>query len=348
MSILAVDHRVPAETSGPLPPAAPPAPVPTPPGSAGLPSAAFGTPGPPAPPGAVGEADVTLARTDPFWSAFLRQPRAIAGAATVLALVAVAILAPLLSPHPPNLVLSNGLTLTGAPIAPALHMPFILGTDQVGRDELSRLVYGSRTSLLVGTLSTGAALVVGTLVGIASGYYGGILETVLMRVVDVIMSLPLLLAVILLASLMRPSVLTVVGAIAFFTWPVLARVARSQTLEVVRRPYVDAARALGARNAGILWRHILPAVFPVALTYSSLQVATNILTAASLSFLGIGVPPPAADWGSMTAQGLAYYQVAPWLVLLPGTALAVTTLGFNYLGDGLRLAVDPMGRHRAR
>jgi peptide/nickel transport system permease protein len=279
---------------------------------------------------------------------FARQPRALVGGGLVLLLVAVAALAPALSPHPPNLVLTDGLTLAGAPIAPEWHLPFVLGTDQVGRDELSRLVYGSRTSLLVGTLSTGAALVVGTLVGIASGYYGGAIETLLMRLVDVIMALPLLLAVILLASLMRPSVLTVVGAIAFFTWPVLARVARSQTLEVARRPYVDAARALGAPDTRILARHILPAVFPVALTYSTLQVASNILTAASLSFLGIGVPPPAADWGSMTAQGLAYYQVAPWLVVLPGMALALTTLGFNYLGDGLRLAVDPMGRHRAR
>ncbi len=294
------------------------------------------------------DSGVAPARGPQFWLLFARQPRAVVGAAIVLLLVAVAVVAPLLSPHPPNLVLANGLTLAGAPIPPMFHMPFVLGTDQVGRDELSRLLYGSRTSLLVGTLSTGGALVAGMLVGITSGYFGGLAETLLMRVVDVIMALPLLLAVILLASLMRPSVLTVVGTIAFFTWPVLARVARSQTLEVVRRPYVDAARALGASHAGILWRHVLPAVFPVALTYSTLQVATNILTAASLSFLGIGVPPPAADWGSMTAQGLAYYQVAPWLIVLPGTALALTTLGFNYLGDGLRLAIDPMGRHRAR
>jgi len=281
-----------------------------------------------------------------FWVTFRSQPRALVGGGIVLLLVAVAVFAPALSPNPPNLVLPNGLTLAGAPIPPMFHMPFILGTDQVGRDELSRLVYGSRTSLLVGTLSTVLALIAGIVVGTASGYFGGTFDTLLMRVVDVIMSLPLLLAVILLASLMRPSVLTVVGAIAFFTWPLLARVARSQTLEVRRRPYVDAALALGASHTRILARHVLPAVFPVALTYSTLQVASNILTAASLSFLGIGVPPPAADWGSMTAQGLAYYQVAPWLVLFPGIALALTTLGFNYLGDGLRLTVDPYGRHR--
>ncbi len=320
MSILAIDTPMPQhQTAGAPPPSEPPV-------------LASGGP----------------TRVGRFWPLFLRQPRALVGVGIVVVLLAVALLAPVFSPYPPNLVLPNGLTLVGAPIAPELHMPFILGTDQIGRDELSRLLYGSRTSLLVGILSTGAALVAGTVVGTVSAYYGGALDTVLMRVVDVIMSLPLLLAVILLASLMRPSVLTVVGAIAFFTWPVLARVARSQTLEAVRRPYVEAARALGARDGGILVRHVLPAVFPVALTYSTLQVATNILTAASLSFLGIGVPPPAADWGSMTAQGLAYYQVAPWLVILPGTALAVTTLGFNYLGDGLRLAVDPMGRHRVR
>jgi peptide/nickel transport system permease protein len=320
--------------------------TPAPPEPPVAPTLAAGPPTPP--PGRAALAEEAPLRGAGFWVLFSRQPRAMVGAGIVLVLVLVAVLAGVLSPYPPNLVLTNGLSVTGAPIAPEFHMPFILGTDQIGRDELSRLLYGSRTSLLVGTLSTGAALVAGTVVGIVSGYYGGVVETVLMRVVDVIMSLPLLLAVILLASLMRPSVLTVVGAIAFFTWPVLARVARSQTLEVVRRPYVDAARALGARDIGILVRHVLPAVFPVAITYSTLQVATNILTAASLSFLGIGVPPPAADWGAMTAQGLGYYQVAPWLVVLPGTALALTTLGFNYLGDGLRLAVDPMGHHRAR
>lgn len=282
-----------------------------------------------------------------FWRTFIRSPRAVAGLGIVVFLVLVAILAPLLAPYPPDLILPNGTSAIGGPIAPQWHMPFPLGTDALGRDELSRLLVGSRISLLVGTLSTAIALVLGTVAGVVSAYVGGLVETVLMRIVDVVMSLPLLLATILLASLMRPSAFTVVAAIAFFTWPLLARVARSQALEVSRRPYVQAAEALGATRWRILWHHVLPAVFPVALTYSTLQVASNILTAASLSFLGIGVPPPAPDWGSMAAQGLEYYQIAPWLVLFPGVALALTTLGFNYLGDGLRQAVDPHGRHRA-
>jgi peptide/nickel transport system permease protein len=284
---------------------------------------------------------VTPARSRSFVRRLFASPRAVVGAVIVVALLLVAALAPALAPFPPDRVLSNGLTPGGGPIPPEWHAPFFLGTDDLGRDELSRLLWGSQISLLVGTVSTLLALAAGLVVGVGSAYAGGWVDMLVMRVVDVIMALPLLLAVILLASLMQPSAWTVISAIAFFTWPYLARVARSQTLEVSQRPYVEAARALGSGHARIVWRHILPAVFPIALTYATLQVAGNILTAASLSFLGIGVPPPAPDWGSMAAEGLGFYQIAPWLVIFPGTAIAITTLGFNYLGDGLRQAIDP-------
>ncbi|HET6672653.1 MAG TPA: ABC transporter permease [Agromyces sp.] len=280
-----------------------------------------------------------------------RDPASIAAAVGILLIIVLALAAPLiaqLTGHGPNEQFRDiGLSPEGLPIAPGAT--FLLGTDQLGRDVLVRLAFGARISLVVGVAASLAAALVGVLVGITAGYFGGRVDTVLSRVMDLVMSIPFLLAAIALVSVAGPSIALSTAVIVFFTWAPLGRVIRGQTLALRRREFVEAARSLGAGPLSIIGRDILPNLMVPILIYTTLMVPGAIVFEATLSFLGMGVVPPTASWGGMLAEAAnnSIYLVAPWLVLIPGMALLIATLAFNTLGDGLRDALDPRATRKA-
>jgi peptide/nickel transport system permease protein len=263
----------------------------------------------------------------------------------VLVLLALAaVLAPVLAPHDPLATSLDGLTATGAPVGPGPGYP--LGADPNGRDVLSRLLYGARVSLVIGIVANGLATVIGVLVGMVAGYLGGWVETVLMRITDVVMSFPILLFCIALIAITGPSSRNVVIVIAIIYWTSLARIVRSLVLSLKEREFITAARTLGLSHLRIMVRHVLPHLVPAIIVYATLGVASSILIEASLSFLGIGVPIPDPSWGQMIDQGRQYFQIAPWLLFFPGIALVLTVLAFNLAGDWLRDLLDPHGLDR--
>jgi peptide/nickel transport system permease protein len=270
-----------------------------------------------------------------------RDPVALIAVTAVIVLALVAVLAPLLAPYDPLKAYSNGLSADGAPVSPG--SAFLLGTDPNGRDVLSRMIFGARVSLLVGVVATGLASVIGVLVGGIAGYAGGIVDSILMRITDVVLSFPILLFCVALIAITGPSTRNVMLVIAFGYWTYLARIVRGLVLSLKEREFVTAARTLGIGHAAILRRHILPHLVPAIIVYSTLGVATSILIEASLSYLGIGVPLPQASWGQMISQGQEYFQTAPWLLIAPGVALIVTVLAFNLAGDWLTDLLDPAG-----
>ncbi len=273
-------------------------------------------------------------RRTPRWlRALHRNPAALIGAAAVGAVVFVALAAPVLAPHDP-------VAQIAAPLRPPGH-PHLGGTDELGRDELSRLIFGARVSLFVGVLAVAIALGVGGTSGIAAGFYGGWVDNIAMRVMDVLFSLPALVLAIAITSILGPSLTNVMIAIGIVYAPTFARIARGPTLAVVGLPYIEAARALGASNRIIVLRHVLPNVSAPLLVQTTVSLSTAILTEAALSFLGLGTQPPTASWGLMLSAARQYMLIDPWIAVLPGCAIAVTVLGFNLLGDGLRDLLDP-------
>jgi peptide/nickel transport system permease protein len=268
-----------------------------------------------------------------------RDPVALISVLAVVVLALVAIFAPLLAPHNPLQAYPNGLSADGAPVSPG--STFLLGTDPNGRDVLSRLIFGARVSLLVGVVATGLASAIGVLVGAVAGYAGGIVDSVLMRITDVVLSFPILLFCVALIAITGPSTTNVMLVIAFGYWTYLARIVRGLVLSLKEREFVVAARTLGIGHRAILRRHILPHLVPAIIVYSTLGIATSILIEASLSYLGIGVPLPQASWGQMISQGQQYFQTAPWLLIAPGVALVLTVLAFNLAGDWLTDLLDP-------
>lgn len=268
-----------------------------------------------------------------------RDPVALISVLAVIVLALVALLAPLLAPHNPLQAYPNGLSANGAPVGPGSS--FLLGTDPNGRDVLSRLIFGARVSLLVGVVATGLASAIGVLVGGIAGYAGGIVDSVLMRITDVVLSFPILLFCVALIAITGPSTRNVMLVIAFGYWTYLARIVRGLVLSLKEREFVVAAKTLGIGHRAILRRHILPHLVPAIIVYSTLGVATSILIEASLSYLGIGVPLPQASWGQMISQGQQYFQTAPWLLIAPGVALVLTVLAFNLAGDWLTDLLDP-------
>lgn len=278
------------------------------------------------------------------WRRLRRDPSALIGLGLIALLVVVAALGPLLAPHNPNYQFSNGLNAEGLPVGPSREFP--LGTDTLGRDLLSRIIYGARVSLTVGLAANFIAIGIGTGVGLVAGYIGGLTETVLMRLTDVMLAFPSLLLAMALLTLIGPGLETVIIVIAFTSWASMARIVRGQVLSIKELEYVEAARAIGASRTRVLLRCILPQLDSVVLVYLTLNIAGAVLFEASLSFLGIGVQPPAADWGAMIASGQSYYQIAPWVFLFPGLALALMVFSFNLFGDGLRDALDPRGGGR--
>lgn len=274
------------------------------------------------------------------------QKLALACIVFITLLVAVAIAAPWVAPFPPEKTFFEGLSLEGAPLPPSSQ--FWLGTDLLGRDLLSRLIFGAQTSLIIGLVANGIALAIGTVVGVAAGFFRGWVGNVLMRFTDLMMCFPALLLAIVLAALFTPSLWIVAMVIAMVNWVQIARVVYTQTLSISERAFIEAARSLGASPLRILTHHVLPHLMPTIIVWGTLGIATTVLLEATLSFLGIGVQPPTPSWGNIIFENQSYFSSAPWLVFIPGAAIVSMAVAFNILGDVLRLALDPtMGERRA-
>lgn len=300
-------------------------------------------------------ADDIAARTPAqlFWRRFRRDRVAIASLAFISLLIVVAIAAPLVisilglpGPNVQNLNLTDSF---GSPLGPSGAHPF--GVDQLGEDVMSRVIYGSRVSLEVGVIGTGISTLIGVIVGLLAGFYRRWTDTLLMRTTDVVLSIPILLLGLgigaacsvrgCISGLIQPGLSTIIFLIALATWPYMARIVRGLVLSLREREFVEAARAMGASNARIMFREILPNLAAPVLVYASLQIPVNILIEASLSFLGVGIRPPTASWGQMVSAATPIFTTAWWYMVFPGAALLLTVLAFNLLGDGLRDALNP-------
>lgn len=277
------------------------------------------------------------------WERLRRDRVAMISLAVIVVIALLAIFAPLVARLTGHGVYQqfrqSGLTPDGLPVAPSSH--FLLGTDDLGRDILVRIAYGARISLFTGVVATSLAIAIGVVVGLTAGYFGRGVDTVISRLIDVVLAFPFLVFALAVASLIGPSLSLSVLIISFFSWASVARIVRGQVLSVREKEYVEAARSLGASDVRIMFRDVLPNVMAPVIVYSTLLIPTVIVFEATLSFLGLGVPPPTADWGGMIDESINYYQQAWWFVLFPGLALLVTTLAFNLLGDGVRDAFDP-------
>ena len=279
-----------------------------------------------------------------LWAGLIRRPLAIFGLAVILLISAVAAAAPLFAPYDPAEQFFEGLTLEGAPLSP--NRQFLLGTDLLGRDLLSRLIYGARTSLVIGIVANGVAVTLGALIGVTAGFFRGWVSSVLMRFTDLMMAFPALLLAIVLAALFRPSLWIVALVIALVNWVQVSRIIYTETRSLTEREFIDAERALGAGRARILFRHILPHLLPTIMVWGTLGISTTVLLEATLSFLGIGVQPPTPSWGNIIFENQTYFATAPWLVFFPGAAILLLALAFNLLGDTLRELLDPTQKGR--
>ena len=272
-----------------------------------------------------------------FGRALMRHPLALAGLAIVLLLVLVAALAPLLAPYPPS-----GQHL--ADRLQGLSMRHWLGTDELGRDILSRLIYGTRITLGIVALVTAISAPLGLAIGCTAGYAGGWVDAALMRMTDVFLALPRLILALAFVAALGPGIENAVLAIALVAWPPYARIARAETLALRRSDFIAAAWLAGASPWRIVLRHIMPLCLASVIVRVSLDMAGVILIAAGLGFLGLGAQPPAPEWGAMIAAGRKYMLDQWWVAAMPGIAIAVVSLGFNLLGDGLRDVLDPKQR----
>ena len=269
------------------------------------------------------------------WRRLRQDQFAIAGGIIVLFTLALALVAPLVAPHDP---LAQDSSIRLSPIGTAGHL---LGTDGNGRDMLSRLIYGSRTALLVATVPVLAAAAIGLIAGLVAGYRGGWVDAVIMRFADVLFAFPAILLAIAIVAALGPRLLNAMMALAIVFIPAFARLVRASVLSLRERDFVLAARAGGATPSTILGRHILVNALPPIIVFATLQTGQMIIFASALSFLGLGVQPPTPDWGSMANDGRNSMLVAPWVTTLPGIAIFAVSVGFNLLGDGLRDALDP-------
>ena len=308
--------------------------------------------------GALALQPVVVARKSPsrlFWERLKQDKVALAGGVVILLLVVLAIiggpLAEKLTGHPQNTpYTSQMLDAYGVPLGP--NSKFWFGADAEGRDLFVRTMYGARTSLFVGVVASGIAVLIGLVVGLIAGFFGGVVDTLLSRASDVLLAVPqILIAVGVVAAcssgkngcvggLIQPGITIVIAVITIFSWSYIARIVRGYTLSLREKEFVESARAAGAGNVRILATEILPNLIGPLIVYSTLLIPTNILFEAALSYLGLGVPADQASWGSILSDASGLYDVAWWLMLFPGAFLIITTLAFNLLGDGLRDAFD--------
>ena len=268
------------------------------------------------------------------WKRLVRNKLAMIGLAIVIFMAIIAIFAPYIAPYNPNERIKE-VSQKG----PSMQHWF--GTDILGRDIFSRVLYGTRISMLVGVVAVAISLVIGLFLGALSGFFGGISDAVIMRIADIFFAFPYILGAIVIMTVLGPGVLNVFIAIGILGWSSVARLFRSSILSIKEKEYIEAARAIGASNSRIIIKHILPNSFAPIVVYSTMNVGTAIIVEAALSFLGLGVQPPTPSWGKMLSESLNYINTAPWLMFFPGLAILITVLGFVLLGDGLRDALDP-------
>jgi peptide/nickel transport system permease protein len=265
---------------------------------------------------------------------FSRNTLSVIGAAVVLALMTISLLAPFLSPYDPTTIdVYNVLSPPGK-----AHW---LGTDELGRDLLSRIIWGSRVSLKVGVVAVGIALMIGILVGSVAGFYGGKVDALLMRFVDIMLAFPTFFLILAVIAILEPNIYTIMAVIGVTGWMDVARLVRAEFLSLKERDFVDAGRAIGISNARLIFRHILPNALSPVFVAATFGVAGAILTESGLSFLGLGVQPPDPSWGNILTSGKDNIEIAWWLSLYPGLAILITVLSYNLVGEGLRDALDP-------
>jgi peptide/nickel transport system permease protein len=269
---------------------------------------------------------------------FFRHRLAAVGLVVSILLILSAVLAPWLAPDDPLRI--NVLKKFVAPGEDG----FLLGTDELGRDLLSRLLYAGRISLSVGFVAMLVTVSIGTIVGLVSGFYGGWVDTVLMRITDALMCFPTIFLLLVLASFVGPSLMSITIIIGVTAWMELARILRNQTLALRERDYVHAARSLGAPNSRILFRHLLPNSLAPIMVSATLNIANAVLLESYISYLGYGIQPPDASWGNMLNKAQSYFDDAPWVAIFPGLIITLTVVSFNFIGDGLRDALDPRSK----
>lgn len=265
---------------------------------------------------------------------YCKNKLAVAGAIVIILLSLAAILSPLITRYDPN-----AINLAEIYKPPSLDHPF--GTDMNGRDVFARVMYGARISMSVGFISSGLAGIIGVIIGALAGFFGGKIDNLLMRFVDLVLCIPSFFLLLMVIAMLEPNIYNVMIVIAITSWPGLARMVRAEVLSIRERDYVQAALALGIGRWRIIWRHIIPNVMAPVFVAITLGVAAAILVESGLSFLGLGVQPPTPSWGNILAQGRTVMQFAWWMTLFPGLAIFVTVLGYNLVGEGLRDALDP-------
>ena len=260
---------------------------------------------------------------------FRPNPMETAGTLMVVSLAVVAIFAPWLAPYDPTRAVAETF---GDPAAPSRM--YLLGTDQLGRDVLSRLIFGARISLTVGVAAMAVTMTIGVTIGLVAGFFGGAIDFALMRFTDVMLTLPALLLAMFFVAVLQPSILSILLVIGLVSWTQIARVVRAEALSMTQRDFVLAARALGAPSARLIVRHVMPNVMPIIVVMAVLGTSGTLLLDAGLSYLTLGVPPPTPSWGRMIEEATTYFRVAPWLAIFPGLAIFYAVLGFNLLGYG--------------
>ena len=263
-----------------------------------------------------------------------RNKLAMLGLAIVIILILIAIFAPLIAPYDPIARIKADSSLSPG-------KAYFFGTDLLGRDIFSRVIYGSRISIEVGIVAVGISVVIGLFFGALSGYFGGVSDTVIMRMADIFFAFPYILGAIVIMTVLGPGIVNIFIAIGILGWASFARIFRGSILSIKNKEYIEAARALGASNYRIITKHIFPNSMAPIIVFATMNVGVAIIVEAALSFLGLGVQPPTPSWGKMLAESLDYIDIAPWMMLFPGLAIVITVLGFVLLGDGLRDAFDP-------
>lgn len=268
------------------------------------------------------------------WKRLRKNKLAMLGLGIVIVLILIAIFASFIAPYNPIERLKEESSLSPSRV-------HLFGTDLLGRDIFSRVIYGSRISIVVGVVAVGISVVIGLFLGALSGYFGNIPDAFIMRIADIFFAFPYILGAIAIMTVLGPGIVNIFIAIGILGWASFARILRGSILSIKNKEYIEAAKALGASNYRIITKHIFPNAFAPIIVYATMNIGTAIIVEAALSFLGLGVQPPTPAWGKMLSESLNYIDIAPWMMLFPGLAIVITVLGFVLLGDGLRDAFDP-------